>query len=76
MASVVDLELIKGLNQNDRHEVHREYKMQWETLLNNTKDENNLELKRKLITRQLAPSHIPNATEIDFFTTAKREELL
>jgi hypothetical protein len=44
--------------------------------LNNLKDENNNELRRKIITKVLTPSRIAIASEIEFFTTAKREELL
>ena len=41
--------MVRTLNKGDRVDVSREYKNQWENLLNNTKDEHNLELKRKIL---------------------------
>jgi hypothetical protein len=76
MVFVVDLEMLKILNKNDRHEVSREYKGQWETLLNNIREETNLELKRKILNRSFVPQKIAIASDIDFFTAAKREEIL
>ena len=68
--------MIKILNKNDRQEVSREYRGQWETLLNNIREETNFELKRKILNKTLIPQKIAVASDIDFFNTAKREEIL
>jgi hypothetical protein len=73
---IIDLELLKILNKNDRQEIGREYKSQWDTLLMNVKDDLNFELKRKILNRTFVPQKIALASDIDFFTTAKREEIL
>lgn len=72
----IDLEMVKLLNKGDRHDISREYKQQFETLLNNIKDEANCELKRRILNGSFPPSRVAVANEIDFFTTAKREEIL
>lgn len=51
LATQIDAAMIKLLNKGDKNEIGREYKSQWETLLNNIKDETNLELKRKILAR-------------------------
>lgn len=50
--------MMKLLNKNDKYEISREYKQQFETLLNNIKDENNHELKRKIINGTFTPNRI------------------
>jgi hypothetical protein len=72
----IDLEMVKLLNKGDKHDISREYKQQFETLLNNIKDEANTELKRKILSATFLPNRIAVANEIEFFTTAKREEIL
>ena len=49
LATTVDAAMVRTLNKGDRIDIGRQYKNQWETLLNNTKDEQNLELKRKIL---------------------------
>jgi hypothetical protein len=68
--------MVKLLNKGDKQDISREYKLQFETLLNNIKDETNTELKRKILSRTFPPNKIAVANEIEFFTTAKREEIL
>lgn len=50
--------MVKTLNKNDKQDISREYRQQFETLINNIKDENNYELKRKILNRTLPPSRI------------------
>ena len=57
-------------------EVSREYKNQWETILSNIKDENNLELKRKILSGSFEPAKVAVANEIDLFTSIKKERML
>ena len=73
---MIDASMVKLLNKGDRNDISRQYKNQWETLLNNIKDDSNLELKRKILTRVFEPTKIALASEIDFFTQAKREQII
>ena len=68
--------MVKLLNKGDKQDISREYKLQFETLINNIKEEINIELKRKILNRTFPPNKIAIANQIEFFTTAKREEIL
>ena len=76
IATTIDAALVRTLNRGDRMDVSREYKNQWETLLTNIKDEQNLELKRKILSGQFEAGKIALANEIDFFTSIKRERII
>lgn len=73
LATQIDAAFVKILNKGDKNDVSRQYKTQWETLLNNIKDQNNLELKRKILSGTFEPIKMATANEIQFFTYAKRE---
>jgi hypothetical protein len=62
IAVMVDAGMVRALNKGDRIDVHREYKSQWETLLTNIKDDNNFELKRKILSGIFPPGKIALAS--------------
>ena len=64
ITTLVDAAMVRALNKGDRMEVSREYKSQWETILSNIKDENNLELKRKVLSGAFEPAKVAVANEI------------
>lgn len=64
LATQIDAAFVKILNKGDKNDVSRQYKTQWETLLNNIKDQNNLELKRKILSGTFEPIKMATANEI------------
>lgn len=70
--TLIEGEMCKVLNKGDKNEVMREYKLQWDNLISNIRDESNFELKRKILCRTMDAHKIAIASEPEFFTQAKR----
>lgn len=75
IAVETEFSLIRFFNKDLRGKIERNYKDRANTILVNIRDENNLELRRKVINGTIEPNKLANIDEIELFTQARRDEI-
>lgn len=64
----IDVELFVHFHQRTKQPLSKDYKSQYKLLLNNLKDPENYELRKKVLTHEVNADIIKVANEIEFFT--------